>query len=413
MGLFDNLLKNKKPVRKYNSSYSSTRTKPEPVIQQSPTFSLLTEKKETETDQEKEKKQKKEEPSLKVTDTSDIEDNTQLQMEPLEEVLILYCPIRFAKIYCHSILIDKLGDLTKFIIESLHKGHTIEEICELTKMGSITIKEELDYLIRGGLVSEDRTTLSELGEQYGVLLERFESLSDGIDVAYNVFAEKFEPIELEKYIEDPDDEQILNGQFIPVLARKDNYKNSLDVAEKQITSDIPFCREIRNSLYATVKIEKTLSKHKPVYIRDFGKGYMYKSEPCITVALPCDRVSCVPRYKWVDPYRNAASQIASLADTCPEMLSKKAKKLIDSLKEESDAEMISKDINTITGEVNHVRNELVELQELINYQPVYELERRPAQLLLESDECKDVYLQEIERKELYLIRYFTYDRMEV
>jgi len=325
----------------------------------------------------------------------------------------LYCPIRFAKIYCHSILIDKLGDLTKFIIESLHKGHSIDEICELTQMGSITIKEELDYLVRGGLVNEDRTTLTELGEQYGVLLERFDSMSDGINVAFNEFVDLFEPVENEKYIDNPNAEQILSGQFIPVLARKDNYKNSLDIAEKQITSDMPFCREIRNSLYATVKIERTVSRYKPVYIRDFGRGYSNKSEPCVTVAIPCDRVSFAPRYKWVDPYRSVVEQIISLADIYPELLSGQAKEVIAAVQEEKNAKNISKDINTITGKVNRVRNELVELHELQDYQPIYVIERRRAQLLLEGDDCKEVYLHEIEREELYQIRYFTYDRMEV
>lgn len=413
MRLFDNLFKSKQPEKKYDSTRSSVMTKPEPVKPLRSTRSIVAEEKEAGVNQEKEKKQKKEEPLLKVTDTSDIEDSIQLQVEPLEEVLILYCPIRLAKIYCHSILIDKLGDLTRFIIESLHRGHTVEEICELTQMGSITIKEELDYLIRGGLVNDDRTTLTELGNQYGDLLERFKNMSDGIDVAYNVFAEKFEPIEMEKYVEDPDDEQIISGQFIPALARNENYKNSLDVAEKQITTDMPFKWEILNSLYATVEIERTVSKYKPVYIRDFGKGYINKNDPCITVAMPCDRVSFSPRYKWIDQYRSVIEQISSLADISPELLSAKAKKLINAVQEERAAKTMTIDINTITGRATPVKKELVDMQELPDYQPVYVLEKRPVQLVLEGDRCKEIYLQEKERKELFQIRYFTYDRMEV
>lgn len=414
MGLFDDLFKKKQPERKYSIDTFSSAVKTDSVVRKLQSQSSLNEKEESRVvSANEEKESAKEEETLKVTDSSEIEESLQVQIEPLEEVLILYCPIRYAKIYCHSILIDKLGDLTKFIIESLHKGHTINEITELTNMGSITIKEELDYLINGGLVSEDSIELTELGEQYGALLEWFDEISDGIDVAFNVFADLFEPIESEKYIEDPDEEQIIGGQFIPVLARKDNYRNSLDIAKKQITSEIPFNREVKNSLYTTVKIEKTTSNYKPVYIRDFGRGLIYKSDPCITIAIPCDRITCAPRYKWVDQYRHVCNQITSLADTYPELLSGKAKNLISAIEEEDDAEILSMDINTITGELNHAKKELVSSNELPNDQEVYVLERRPAKLVLEEDASKEVYLHDIETKELYQIRYFTYDRMEV
>ena len=414
MGLFDDLFRKKQPERKYSIDTFSSPAKTDSVVRKRQSHSSPSEKEERRVVFENEEKESvKEEAPLKVTDSSEIEDSFQVQIEPLEEVLILYCPIRYAKIYCHSILIDKLGDLTKFIIESLHKGHTINEITELTNMGSITIKEELDYLISGGLVSEDSVELTELGQQYGVLLEWFDEISGGIDVAFNVFADLFEPIESDKYIEDPDEEQVIGGQFIPVLARKDNYRNSLDIAQKQITSEIPFNREVKNSLYTTVKIEKTTSKYKPVYIRDFGRGLIYKSDPCITIAIPCDRVTCVPRYKWVDSYRHVCNQVTSLADTYPELLSRKAKKLNTAFEEEGEAEIFSVDINTITGELNHAKKELVSSDELPKDQEVYVLERRPANLVLGGDASKEIYLDDIETKELYQIRYFTYDRMEV
>ena len=70
---------------------------------------------------------------------------------------------------------------------------------ELTQMGTTTVKEEIDYLIRGGLIDDDRESLTELGTQYGRLLERFEQLSEGIGVAFNTFANIFEPIEENGY----------------------------------------------------------------------------------------------------------------------------------------------------------------------------------------------------------------------
>ena len=59
---------------------------------------------------------------LKVTDTSELEKHLQLDGQLPDNEMLLFCPIRNAKIYCHSVLIDKLGDLTKFIITSLYEG---------------------------------------------------------------------------------------------------------------------------------------------------------------------------------------------------------------------------------------------------------------------------------------------------
>jgi len=61
-------------------------------------------------------------------------------------------------------------------------------------------------------------------KQYGILLEKFESLSDGIDVAFNTFADIFEPNEVNKYVNNPDHRYVLSSHFIPVLTRNENYE---------------------------------------------------------------------------------------------------------------------------------------------------------------------------------------------
>lgn len=346
---------------------------------------------------------------LKVTDTEEVEKNIQLDVQSKEVESVFYCPVRTAKVYCHSVLIDKLGDLTKFIISSMHEGHSIEEISALTQMGNTTVREELDYLIRGGLINDDRETLTDLGQQYGILLGKFSDLSNGIDVCFNVFADKFEPFEDDKYITDPDDKYILQGHFIPTLARNDNYSNSLEIAKNKIELDTPFCREIIKSLYATVKIEKEESKYKPVYVRDYSRGSYSRTDPCVKIAIPCDRVSCRIRYTWVDEYRDVIPQISGMDEKYADLFSDKAMQLINDAIDEENAETITKEINTITGEIIHFGSNLCDLHE---DQSVYVLERRPIQLKLDDEVCKGMYLLEINREQLYQIRYFPYDRME-
>lgn len=348
--------------------------------------------------------------SIRITDKVGLEKNIQLETQPQKVEMVFFCPIRNARIYCHSVLIDKLGDLTKFIISSIHEGHTIEEISALTRMGNTTVEEELEYLINGGLIDDDRQTLTELGNQYGILLEKFSDLAEGVSAAFNVFSGEFETIEEEKYVKDPDPKHILEGLFIPALTRNDNFANSLVFAKSQIESDTPFCWEIENSLYATVKIDRKESKYKPVYIRDFSRGYYSENYPCVKVAIPCDEVTYKPRYKWLNEYREVITQIFRINEKYSDLLSDKAKLIINAAKEESDAEILKVDINTITGLPISYKDDLCELPEDSS---VYVLERQPARFLLNEKNCEGLYLEEINRESLYQIRYFTYENMEV
>ena len=277
-------------------------------------------------------------------------------------------------------------------------------------MGNTTVKEELEYLVHGGLINDDQETLTELGKQYGILLKKFDELSEGIDISFNVFADKFEYIEADQCCDTPEKKYVLSGRFIPALARNDNYANSLDIAKGHIENDTPFCREIQNSLYATVKIDRDEIGYKHVYVRDFNKGYSAESDACVKIAIPCDRVSYKPRYAWVDKFREVLPQLSCLEEKYEELLSDRAKQLINASKEEDEAEVITKTINTITGNIARYKDDFCGLPD---NQQVYVLDRTPVQLELDAEACKGIYLEEVNREQLYLIRYFPYNRMEV
>lgn len=347
--------------------------------------------------------------ALKVSDAKEIKRNLQVVIQPQDIEMKFYCPIRNAKIYCHSVLVDKLGDLTKFIILSIYKGRSIEEICSLTQMGNITVKEELDYLKRGGLINDDSQTLTALGEQYGVLLEKFSILSEGIDVAFNVFADRFETIEEDLYVNNPNHNYILEGHFIPALARNDNYANSLEIARKQIKSETPFCWEIIRSLYATVKIEGTVSKYMPVYVRDFARGYRVECNPCVKIFIPFDVITYKPRYKWLDEYREALPHISYKEGNNENHLSDKAKALIIAAKEEEDTEASTVVINTISGQLTSLKDDL---RDVPDNPSAYAIETKPVQLKLDKEVCNEIYLHETKRNRLYQVQYFPYSRME-
>lgn len=346
---------------------------------------------------------------VKVTDNAKIVRGIELKEEPKDIQLTLYCSVRPARIFCHSILVDKLGDLTKFILSSLYDGHSIEEVMELTKMGNATVKEEIDYLIRGGLIDDDRASLTELGTQYGRLLERFEQLSEGIGVAFNTFANIFEPIEENGYYSDAEQGYILPNHFIPTLARNDNYANSLDIAKEQIEEDIPFSDEIKNSLYTTVRIEKSAPGYKRVFLRDFSRCYVSDREASIKIAIPYDRIQCRPRYAWIDPYRSVLLNLCDISREHSELLTDEAKLIIKTAAEEDDAEIITVDADTITGELTSVRNTVSEEQQ---EEAMIKLNRKELHLILQGDDYNGMYLEEVSREEHYKIQSFSYRRME-
>ena len=349
---------------------------------------------------------------LKALNQDEIKKNILLKSASDDIKIELYCTVYPARIYCHSVLVDKLGDLTKFIISSLYAGHSVEEISGLTQMGAITIKEEIEYLIRGGLVNTDKESLTELGLQYGRLIEIFDELSEGIGVAFNTFANLFEPIEENGYYPEAEQKYILPNHFIPTLARNDNYANSLNIAIEQIEEDAPFGQEMKKSLYATVKIEKSKHGYKRMVINNLGKGLRDKKEQeaCIKVAIPCDHILYKPRYSWIDPYRDAISIIRKLNETHDDLLSDEAKLIINASKEEEAADPITIDIDTLAG---GLINRWDKLEELPKDESIIILDRQETTISFNSDACEGIYLEEIGREELYKFRYFPYSRMEV
>lgn len=314
-----------------------------------------------------------------------------------------YCPVRYAKIYIHSIIADKLGDLTKFIISSLYSGHTIDEICALTQMGRVTINEEIEYLTRGKILLNDRPVLSELGKEYGELLQKIESFKNGIDVIYNEYTNLFEPI-VHYIVDSPKEGRILANRFIRVLARNDNYSNSREIALKKLGSDLPFSRELKNSLYTSVKIVGE-TKYKVVSISDSERFITHERDNCIKVAVPYTRITYKPRYLKL---RNCSGTIQSLLSTEDSMLSNKAKELIQAYKEEEKAESIVIEVNLFTETICNGLNDLITS---VDESP-FVLTGKGCSVGVDNKKCSGIYLDELEREFLFQICYYPYNRME-
>ena len=344
----------------------------------------------------------------KVTDRVETQD-FQIEDEPLERELVFFCPLRRAKIYCHSILIDKLGDLTKFIVLSLHRGYNVDEIVGLTKMEASTINEECDYLVRGGLMDDGRSSLTDLGRQYGHLLESFEELSEGIDMDFNPIVERFEPIVENMYTNEIDREYVLHSRDFSVLSRNKDFSNSREIALNKIGEKMPFCDKIRSSLYTTVRITGE-SQYKCVSLRNFNKCDEEK-DSCVRVAIPFDRITYTLKYSEIDTYRSKVETIRALQEY-PGLLTKKAKNILNKVVEEEQREPESIDVNAITGQVSRLRKELINPQE-IDRTLCYVLDGQEIRIKISDERSDGVYLSELKRERLYLIRFYSYNRMEI
>ena len=346
---------------------------------------------------------------LSVTETAELENHIQLEETPPEGSLELFCPVHRARIFCHSIVIDKLGGLTKFIVTSLHEGHAIEEVNDLTRMGEVTIQEEVDYLIRGGLLDVDMT-LTPRGHEYGELLTAFADLSDGIEVSFNEFANLFE-YGGQEYAHAPIRENVISGNWIPALSRNENYANSREIALDHIKSDIPLSSEVKDSLYTTVRIDNETSGYKRVRVKDLDYGTSEADGACVRVSIPFSRVSYRPRYLWLNPYRGEIETLKSICDErAEELLTDLARRLLKAASEEESADIITVDIDEITGAVRRPSNDTYRLQEgdeLIRIGSA-----TPLRATLDPDECRGIFLEEVGREELRRIACFSYAEME-
>lgn len=348
--------------------------------------------------------------SRKEKRLSDISDSDVIA-EPLGEKrdsLELYVPIREAKIFIHSILVDKLGDLTKFIIQSIYHGQSIDDIQGLTMMGIKTIQEEVDYLIKGGLLSySDHIELTDLGNEYGRLLDKFESASGGIQTLFDTCFVKFMANSEELVIADnvPENALNLHERFSWTLARNDNFSNSRILAIEHISKDIPFCEEIMRSLYTTVSISGQV-KYKKTILKDMNSEIGERTDETFDVVTPITKVEYRIRYSCIDKYRPYIDNIIGLNNLDAKLLSARGKSIITKYEEEQTLDPYTMFVNMTSIEKRNPNIEYSSKPKSSDYVLAPEVE-----FCLKVAE-DTFYIDEITREKLYWTRIYSYKSLE-
>lgn len=62
------------------------------------------------------------------------------------EEFIIYCPVNKARVSLYSDMLDDMGQFTKFILWSIGKRYSLEQIDEVIELGEYIIREELFYI---------------------------------------------------------------------------------------------------------------------------------------------------------------------------------------------------------------------------------------------------------------------------
>lgn len=352
---------------------------------------------------------------IRLPSTSDIRKNITLVSEiPVQNTMEFLCPIRSVKIYYKSVLTDKLGGLTKFIIKSLYNCYTLSEISALTEIGDNTLNEELQYLVKGGIIEGfDNVELTELGKDYGRLLEMMEN-KPFISAVLNTYADKIESVPDTILRFDLDEDLILEERFIPELTFTSAYdEESKKFVLQRINSDIPFSELIRKNLYTAIDVElKGPPAYKPIYLRQFSRGYGTDQGNGIPIAIPYEKVSYAIRVKKLDPYRKYLASICEIETENKELLSSEGIAIAQQAWEERNADIVELYINSADGDMSYIQTGLEsgmsDEDKAIREAPSCS----PFRVSLNDGFRDDIYIEELSREQLYKIQYFTYQQME-
>lgn len=277
---------------------------------------------------------------------------------PAQDIQI-FCPVKRVRICCYSSILDKMSPLTKFIIRSISGGKTLEELNALTQIGARTIEDEIAYLRKGKLLEEEGPLqLTQLGRDHSRLIGIFDRLSNGVDARLNLYTDRFEESSFPLYSREEleEDSAVLEGKLSKVLLQNPNYSNSLELMRPFLEEGIPFLKEVAESLYTLIKLEKG---DKPLYqkliLPDGSQG-----EGQLQFCLPVQEIHCRLRISALDPFRSVLDTLDKLEVFGEQLLSDRSLRLVKGWREEKAAPEYTIRADLFHGTIAEAEEELLE-----------------------------------------------------
>lgn len=149
----------------------------------------------------------------------------------LKEPVTVYCPVMKAEISIISQEVNELGLFSKVLVWAIGKGYSALEISEITGLPTLVVNDEIDYLVKIGLIEEtgQEFKLTELGSSYFrkiVVVENFNDRKEQVlvnCVSGEILEDKFTLIEKSQL---SSKDFLLSQRIIPELYWNLNPSNS-------------------------------------------------------------------------------------------------------------------------------------------------------------------------------------------
>ena len=251
----------------------------------------------------------------------------------MEHSFDFYLPVKVATLFCHSKMLDDIGDFTKFVIWNLGARKTTSDINQVTQLPPEILTEELEYLGEHGLSTgsmESGWELTSLGQEYFALLQCINSLEkDGIPVYIDmlsgnvVFRKDSMMVVHEEEI--PKDALMINSDvsISDVFFRNDNYGNTLVFAQDYLRETNLLDERYMSSLYTTLRV----SREGNCFARCHVDSYLYERQPQkqeLKIAIPIAMVTFKKFYNQLDEFRPVLDTLHRLRQYGNGLLSDKA-----------------------------------------------------------------------------------------
>jgi len=321
----------------------------------------------------------------------------------------VFCAVKQVRVYCHSHILDKMSDLTKFIICSIAEGRTLDDIIALTQLGGYAVEEETSYLKKGKLLEDsENLVLTPLGQEHFRLIQIFSELSKGIDAQLNLYTDQIETRVKQLYEQNEiaPDAFILNGKFSKVLLQNYNYSNSLEFVQPFLQGDLPFRSEILESLYTSIRLERDerTSVYQKLKVPSLYEcAYSGHVEGEICFSLPVHELHYRLRIYALDHYRTVLDTLDRLEQFEKQLLSERSMLLTRRFREDRDeseyvicADLYHGDRCRSEWTILHTPPEGSFLVTPCYPEIQFELEDKSEQI------GRDFYLEELERVPRYL-----------
>ena len=295
---------------------------------------------------------------LKAVDQLKVDD-FRIEFTSHPETLFLVPYLRI-KIYCHSEQLDKMNDLSLFVLDCIDRKVPIEEIKTITNLKAV-IDEEIEYLKDLSLIEivDNKVTVTPLGTYYSRLVSIIKPFRYGIEAYLNLFNNKIDVLDSSCFVEPslyPEayiiENVVLKNDQSYNLLKNENYQNSkmiirskcesafdelVNITGDTIQDELKAAKaDVLDSIYTTIGVGSKAQRE--IVYRLYQLDYDTKliGNRCITLYTEVLECSVLPKSIRLDSYRDKMDSIMIVGDI-PRMLSAEGMSVINEYNDEKAA----------------------------------------------------------------------------